>query len=380
MILEKSQFDMRKGGILAQLLRLEEAFIEYERTGSKLEDSLKFGILMKCVSGQLKTWLQLNVAETQDYNRLREAILQYDNATLKWSPTMMLGHDSGGPAPMEIDRIGQKGDKGKSKGKGKDGYINVKGKGKSDGKNPQGKGKGQQKGQDYGQGKNQQKGNAKGDGQKGQKGKGDGGPVKTCFTCGKPGHLARDCWRVRQVADGSPRQQQQQQSQGDASSTWTSTSGSQATTAKTAAVKRIVEVGSVSQEFDNGMHDGQVRMIQFYHLDYGNFEEEVEKELNIMMVREGSRVQSSQEPCSIIVDSGADATYCASNFVPGSWSRDRLRRMDQCCRTPRVKRSPLMGTRASASFLRRRMERRFKFSRRPISQAALHSRSFHLGG
>ena len=48
MILEKSQFDMRKGGILAQLLRLEEAFIEYERTGSKLEDSLKFAILMKC--------------------------------------------------------------------------------------------------------------------------------------------------------------------------------------------------------------------------------------------------------------------------------------------------------------------------------------------
>ena len=35
----------------------------------------------------------------------------------------MLGHDSGGPAPMEIDRIGQKGDKGKSKGKSKDNYI-----------------------------------------------------------------------------------------------------------------------------------------------------------------------------------------------------------------------------------------------------------------
>ena len=118
-------------------------------------------------------------------------------------------------------------------------YINVKGKGKSDGKNPKGKGKGQQKGQDYGQGKSQQKGNAKGDGQKGQKGKGDGGPVKTCFTCSKPGYLARDCWRVRQ-----------QQSQGDASSTWTSTSGSQATTAKTAAVKRIVEVDSVSRAFD----------------------------------------------------------------------------------------------------------------------------------
>ena len=56
-------------------------------------------------------------------------------------------------------------------------------------------------------------------------------------------------------------------------------------------------------------------MIQFYHLDYGNFEEEVEKELNIMMVREGSRVQSSQEPCSIIVDSGADATVLPTSFL-----------------------------------------------------------------
>ena len=39
MILEWGQFDMKKGGILTQLLRLEEAFIEYERTGSKLEDA-----------------------------------------------------------------------------------------------------------------------------------------------------------------------------------------------------------------------------------------------------------------------------------------------------------------------------------------------------
>ena len=98
------------------------------------------------------------------------------------------------------------------------------------------------------------------------------------------------CWRVRQVADGSP--QQQVQSQGDASSTWTSTSGSQATTAKTATVKRIVELSPVSQEFEEPlifdsrgqMHDGQVRMIQFYRLDEENFNEDDEKELNIMVV------------------------------------------------------------------------------------------------
>ena len=320
MILEWGQFDMKKGGILTQLLRLEEAFIEYERTGSKLEDSLKFAILMKCVSGQLKMWLQLHVAESQDYTRLREAIIQYDNATLKWSSTMMMGQDSGGPAPMEIDRIGQKGEKGKGKQKGKD-ASNFKGKGKGDAKNSKGKGKGQQKGSDYGQGKNQQKGNGKGDAQKGQKGKGDGGQMKVCYTCGKPGHLARDCWRVRQVADGSP--QQQTQSQGDASSTWTSTSGSQATTAKTATVKRIMELSPVSQEFEKPlifdlrgkMHDGQVRMIQFYRLDEEILNKGDEKELNIMMVQAGGRGQDLGETCPIIVDSGADATVLPISYL-----------------------------------------------------------------
>ena len=317
MILEWGQFDMKKGGILTQLLRLEEAFIEYERTGSKLEDSLKFAILMKCVSGQLKMWLQLHVAESQDYTRLREAIIQYDNATLKWSSTMMMGQDSGGPAPMEIDRIGQKGDKGKGKQKGKDSQT-FKGKGKGDAKTSKGKGKGQQKGSDYSQGKGQQKSSGKGDNQKGQKGKGDGGPVKVCYTCGKPGHLARDCWRVQQVADGSPNQQTQ--NQGDSSSTWTSTSGSQSTAAKTATVKRIVELSPVSQEFDEPlvfdlrgpMHDGQVRMIQFYRLDE---EDANEKELSIMVVREGGQHHDPYGTCSIIVDSGADATVLPISYL-----------------------------------------------------------------
>lgn len=63
MLLEWGQFDMRKGNLLNQLLRLEEAFADNEKTGSKLEDTIKLTILMKCVSGQWKTWLQLNVSE-----------------------------------------------------------------------------------------------------------------------------------------------------------------------------------------------------------------------------------------------------------------------------------------------------------------------------
>ena len=92
--------------------------------------------------------------------------------------------DYQGPLPIDVDRVqdaqgkGMKGKNDHQKGKGKD----AKGKGK--------KGKGDHKGKegDY-------KGKGKG---KDQVGKG----AATCYTCGKPGHLAKDCWRnnIRQVA------------------------------------------------------------------------------------------------------------------------------------------------------------------------------------
>ena len=127
----------------------------------KLDDTIKFAVLMRCVTGQLKTWLQLNVAETQDYSRLREAIIQYDSATLKWNNAMMLGQEvnKDGAVPMEVDRIMEKGKFGKGKGE-----ENPKGKGKGEQKGGKqgGKGKGQQKGQDHGGGgKGQQKGSWK---------------------------------------------------------------------------------------------------------------------------------------------------------------------------------------------------------------------------
>ena len=191
MILEWGQFDVKKGSILNQLLKLEEAYAEYEKTGARLDETIKFATLMRCVGGQLKTWLQLQVAETQSYSRLREAIVQYDHATTKWSNAMILNQDPTGQVPMEIDRIAEKG-KGKGKTKGKDGGPG-KGKGKGEQKGAKGKGKFMNKG--HSGGKSSQKGQ-KADG----KGKSKESPVKTCFTCGKPGHMAKDCWRVvRQV-------------------------------------------------------------------------------------------------------------------------------------------------------------------------------------
>ena len=85
------------------------------------------------------------------------------------------------------------------------------------------KGKGQ-KGQEAAQRKGGFKSSGKGEQ---QKGKGKAQPVRECYVCGKPGHLARDCWRVRQVADFS--------GEGDKTESATilsSTASSQATTTR----------------------------------------------------------------------------------------------------------------------------------------------------
>ena len=105
---------------------------------------------MRCITGELKTWLQLQVAESGSYTDLREAIIKYDQATQKWNEAMILGAESGGPVPMEVDRIYEKSKGGKSKGKSKDGKSKSakgkdsyqKGKGGKSDKGFQQKGKG----------------------------------------------------------------------------------------------------------------------------------------------------------------------------------------------------------------------------------------------
>ena len=315
MLLEWSPFDMKKGGLLNQLLKLEEGFTEYERTGSRLEDNIKFAILMKCVSGQLKTWLQLNVAESQSYSKLREAVIQYDGATLRWSSAMMLGQESkDGAVPMEIDRLQMKGKGPKGKGKGKE--QSNKGKGKGDAKEAKSKGKGQ-KGQE-----STHKGGSKSSGKgEQQKGKGKTQPVRECYVCGKPGHLARDCWRVRQVAEspgGGDR--------AESATVLSSTSSGQATTTRP-AIKRIEEV---SQEFntpivfdlrglggDAGMEDS-IKMIAFYNMAEEDVaDEEEELLMEVRMVREGGDEWFSgpEDSCDIVIDSGADATVLPASYI-----------------------------------------------------------------
>lgn len=58
-----------KVSLVQQVLKLENAYAKYEKLGSKLNDDLKIAILMRSVTRQLKTWLQLNLARVQHMQR-----------------------------------------------------------------------------------------------------------------------------------------------------------------------------------------------------------------------------------------------------------------------------------------------------------------------
>ena len=233
-----------KASLLAQVMKLEAAFNEYDRLGTALSEELRSAVLLRCLVGQIKTWIQLQLTDSTTYLQIRESVLSYERSTTRWSETMVLGFSNSSnsadtSAPMEVDRI-----KGKSKGKGK---LEQKGKGKnkSDGK---GKGK-SEKGKSWnnnGKGQNQWD-SGKGHGwssssvhEHPSKGKGkskDKGKQKSdqteCYRCGKLGHKARDC-RVRLVGEGS----------GDATGTSTQPNADTATTHGTASatqhVKRVM--------------------------------------------------------------------------------------------------------------------------------------------
>ena len=125
--------------LLAQLLELERMCDEYEKASSKsLDDDFKTSILLKCITGPMKSHLATILTEHATYAEIREAALRYERMQQKWTPASLFSHEFGGsrgsrdePTPMEVDRVGKglkgKDPKGKGKGsKGKDG----KGKGK----------------------------------------------------------------------------------------------------------------------------------------------------------------------------------------------------------------------------------------------------------
>lgn len=112
--------------IQPQLLKLEDAFEEARRASVTLQDEIKVAVVLRCISGQLRTHVSLQLNEGMSYAELRECLMKWDRAQQKWSHLV----NTQEAVAMEIDRIEGKGDKGKSKGKGKGKYDKGKGKGK----------------------------------------------------------------------------------------------------------------------------------------------------------------------------------------------------------------------------------------------------------
>ena len=173
--------------------------------------------LMRCCNTKLREFLQLNIKDSSTYLEVKEHIMNYERVSKSWTQEQVLKAlqdplkpDSGGPTPMEIDRV----EKGKGKSKGKSKGKNSSGNGRSSGawgfgrgrgRGRDGKGKGK-KGRGKGKGKN--KGNSKNKGKGPNKGKvGE----DQCAICYGYGHWGRDCPQRSRPMEGNQVQEQPQQ-------------------------------------------------------------------------------------------------------------------------------------------------------------------------
>ena len=59
-----------------QLLKLEEVFDETAKSGTAVQEELKPAILLRCVGGQLKPYLNLTIGDNVQHSTLREQVLQ----------------------------------------------------------------------------------------------------------------------------------------------------------------------------------------------------------------------------------------------------------------------------------------------------------------
>ena len=138
--------------------------------------------ILKCISGQLKTHLNLQLFDGAKYAKLREQIPKWDRAQAKWSQRLGAAEFFDVQA-MEIDRIEGKG-QAKGKGKGVSPRVKVKVRTRLKTMPIAMTMREKEKGsQDKTMGKRK------------------GGKTETvCYVCNKPGHYAKDCWHnVRQV-------------------------------------------------------------------------------------------------------------------------------------------------------------------------------------
>ena len=294
------EFSM-KTALQPQLVRPEDGFMEAERASVKAQGEVKVAVVLKCIAGQLRTHVSLQLSEGMTYVELREALLKYERAQQRWSHLLQTSED----AAMEVDRVQ---DKGKGKTRGKDG----KGKGKK-GKDEKGKSKGKSGSWQSGKGK---KGENKGKQSWNYKpeGKGEGQrDEKRCFKCNGTGHSAKDC-RVRVVTaenrDETPGHQQQQV-QASSSPSRTPSSSTTYRVARVVAKRYVTDFKDIPafdmREFGgNFSSEDSVRAIHYFIGDEDDIMQEDGSEPH--------RLGGHEQPTNIILDSGVDAP-----IFPVSW-------------------------------------------------------------
>ena len=83
-----------KTSMISQVMKLESAFQEYEKLGDVLPETTRSAVLLRCLTGQLKTWMQVQLGESTKYSEIREGVLCYERSTTRWSESMVLGRCS----------------------------------------------------------------------------------------------------------------------------------------------------------------------------------------------------------------------------------------------------------------------------------------------
>ena len=340
--------------MLENILNVEALIDQYKKSsGEKCPSDLKTATLLRFAPQKIREYLHLTLCDDATYLDMKEALLSRERLTKGYSQESILkqlstsgnsGHDGSEPTPMEVDRVIDKGGKGKHEGKGKKGGDG-KGKGWWNnmwqfGGRGHGRGKGRGGSKSKGRGKGKSKGK-KGGGKPNGKGKrknsgGKGAKRHPCFVCGSYDHWSRECprkvnnvnnvyydWNGNEVnpdiiLQNQQSQQPQSQSvkevhQGQSSSssthapTTSKSSTSYRSSAGGSAARRIYDLGLESNPFpavrmvvdDGESKDNSTEGVDFF-FEWFEFEGkyDIDSNLCVIVIDEDISLSPVSEPMS----------------------------------------------------------------------------------